>query len=158
MLCSLVGSNGQLALATNHTDNIKPVIASEQSQIIIVIHVHFPAQQSPTSAPTSPVLPYISLGTTDGVEMEYVGHFDDGVSHAIHIPDGFPFGTFLHSSVYVSLSLHTLSPGLYEHMTETRNPAYMIRKSVDFIYDTVTFVPPMHDFANELLPPFSTNK
>ena len=47
-------------------------------------------------------LPYISLGTTDGIEREYVGHFDDGVSHAIHIPDGFPFGDFIHSSVYVS--------------------------------------------------------
>ena len=47
-------------------------------------------------------LPYIALGTTDGVEREYVGHFDDGVSHAIHIPNGFPFGNFIHSSVYVS--------------------------------------------------------
>ena len=64
----------------------------------------FSAQQSPTSAPSSSFLPYVSLGTTDGVETEYVGHFDDGVSHAIHIPNGFPFGTFLHSSVYVSLS------------------------------------------------------
>ena len=47
----------------------------------------------------------MSLGTTDGVEREYVGHFDDGVSHAIHIPNGFPFGNFIHSSVYVSKRL-----------------------------------------------------
>ena len=112
---------GQLALQIMQLFDINPVIVSSKANIIIVtpskwFHVHFPAQQSPTSAPTSPVLPYVSLGTTDGVEMEYVGHFDDGVSHAIHILNGFPFGTFLHSSVYVSLSyIPTLSPGLHEH-------------------------------------------
>ena len=49
----------------------------------------------------NPTLPYVSLGTTDGVDIEYVGHFDDGVSHAIYIPDGLPFGNFIHSYVYV---------------------------------------------------------
>ena len=50
-------------------------------------------------------LQYLSLDTTPGVEREYVGHFDDGVSHAIHISDGFPFGNFIHSSVYVSMQV-----------------------------------------------------
>ena len=59
----------------------------------------FSAQPSPTSPP---VLPYISLGSTAGVQREYVGHFDDGVSHAIHIPGGFPFGNLIHSFAYVS--------------------------------------------------------
>ena len=57
---------------------------------------YFSAQPAPEQ------LPYLSLGTTAGVDREYVGHFDDGVSHAIHIPNGFPFGSFIHSSVYVS--------------------------------------------------------
>ena len=61
---------------------------------------------NPTTAQTVPTpnlseLPYVSLGTTDGVDKEYVGHFDDGVSHAIYIPDGLPFGNFIHSYVYV---------------------------------------------------------
>jgi hypothetical protein len=69
----------------------------------------------------SQVLPYISLGTTDGVEREYVGHFDDGVSHAIHIPDGLPFGNFVHSSVYVSLSLAVICLHKIKHVCDKRS-------------------------------------
>lgn len=64
------------------------------------IHIMISAQPPPVTQ--APPLPYVSLGSTDGVDREYVGHFDDGVSHAIHIPDGFPFGNLIHSSVYVS--------------------------------------------------------
>ena len=97
---------------------------------------NFPAQQFPTTAPSFPVLPYVSLGTTDGVETEYVGHFDDGVSHAIHIPNGFPFGTFLHSSVYVSLN-----------------------NCIAFsqVYLTKKVCLGVHELTNELLPHFFTS-
>ena len=63
----------------------------------------FTVQPSPT-LPPAPLdnFPYISLGSTAGIEREYVGHFDDGVSHAIHIPEGFPFGNLIHSFAYVS--------------------------------------------------------
>ena len=62
-----------------------------------------------TTAPVSPpVLPYISLGSTAGVQREYVGHFDDGVSNAIHIPGGFPFGNLIHSFAFVS-AIHLYS-------------------------------------------------
>ena len=54
-----------------------------------------------SAQPQTPALPYINLGSTDGVEREYVGHFDDGVSHAINIPDGFPFGNMIHTFAYV---------------------------------------------------------
>ena len=57
---------------------------------------------SAQTVPPQQLPAYLSLGITPGVEREYVGHFDDGVSHAIHIPDGFPFGNFIHSSVYVN--------------------------------------------------------
>ena len=48
------------------------------------------------------VLPFLALNATDGVETEEVGHFDDGVSHTIHIRNGFPFGTSLHTFAFVS--------------------------------------------------------
>lgn len=45
---------------------------------------------------------FISLNTTDGVMTEFVGHYDDGVSHAIHVPNGFPFGNLQHTFIFVS--------------------------------------------------------
>lgn len=65
------------------------------------------AQEGATTASTPLVLPYITLGSTAGVEREYVGHFDDGVSHAIHVPNGFPFGHSILSSVYVRVTIGT---------------------------------------------------
>ena len=65
------------------------------------------AQEGATTASMPLVLPYITLGSTAGVEREYVGHFDDGVSHAIHIPHGFPFGHSILSSVYVRVTIST---------------------------------------------------
>ena len=63
------------------------------------------AQEGATTASMPLVLPYITLGSIAGVEREYVGHFDDGVSHAIHIPHGFPFGHSILSSVYVRVTM-----------------------------------------------------
>lgn len=70
----------------------------------ILDHNYFISAQS--TPPPSLEFPYLSLGSTAGIDREYVGHFDDGVSHAIHIPDGFPFGDFIHSSVYVCKLIH----------------------------------------------------
>jgi virulence-associated protein VagC len=36
------------------------------------------------------------------VETESIGHFDDGASQAIHIPNGFPFEGTSHTSLFVS--------------------------------------------------------
>ena len=47
------------------------------------------------------VLPFLALNATDGVETEEVGHFDDGVSHAILVPQGFHFGNTLQNIIFV---------------------------------------------------------
>ncbi len=49
------------------------------------------------------VLPFLELSTGGpGVETIEVGHFDDAVSQAIHITNGFPFGNKIHTLLYVS--------------------------------------------------------
>ena len=48
------------------------------------------------------VMEYITLNETAGVMTESVGHFDDGVSHAIHVAEGFPFGNLQHTFIFVS--------------------------------------------------------
>ncbi len=50
------------------------------------------------------ILPFFSLSTS-GVGVEQVGHFDDGVSQAIHITEGFPFGSKIHNLLYVRFSI-----------------------------------------------------
>lgn len=47
-------------------------------------------------------LPYLHLGTTQGVEIEEVPRIDDWSSDVIVIPGGFPFGTYNQTIVYVS--------------------------------------------------------
>ncbi len=49
------------------------------------------------------VFQFIEMNTTNGVIAESVGHFDDGVSHAIHVPQGFPFGNLQHTFIFVSM-------------------------------------------------------
>lgn len=48
------------------------------------------------------VLPFLLINATNGVETLEVGHFDDGVSHAIYVPHGFLFGNALHNIIFVS--------------------------------------------------------
>ncbi len=48
------------------------------------------------------VFQFLTLNTTEGVTAEFVGHFDDGVSHSIFVPHGFPFGDLHHSFIFVS--------------------------------------------------------
>lgn len=48
------------------------------------------------------ILQFLPLGSVSSVETEEVGHFDNGVSHVIHQPGGFPFGNKLHDQIYVS--------------------------------------------------------
>lgn len=47
-------------------------------------------------------LQFLPLGSAQSVVTESVGHFDDGASHAIHIPNGFPFEGTLHTTAFVS--------------------------------------------------------
>ncbi len=49
------------------------------------------------------VLQFIAINSTDGVLAESVGHFDDGVSHAIYVPQGIPFGNLQHTFIFVSM-------------------------------------------------------
>ena len=53
----------------------------------------------------------VSLGfefvpvNVSGVDVEFVGHVDDGASHNIFIPFGFPFGNSIQTNVYVRQSI-----------------------------------------------------
>lgn len=47
-------------------------------------------------------LPFIQLNTSAEIATMAVGHFDDGTSHAINIPNGFPFDGTTHTTLYVS--------------------------------------------------------
>ena len=47
-------------------------------------------------------LPFLSLGTTAGVETQQLPRYDDWASGAIPIPTGFPFATYNHTACYVS--------------------------------------------------------
>ena len=48
-------------------------------------------------------LPFLTLGSTLGVDRELLPRSDDGCSGAIVIDDGFPFGGFSETQVYVSI-------------------------------------------------------
>lgn len=50
------------------------------------------------------VFQFLTLNNTAGVTAEFVGHFDDGVSHAILVPQGFPFGDLHHAFIFVSFN------------------------------------------------------
>ena len=46
-------------------------------------------------------LPFLDLGSTDGVTRTYLEHLDDGHSVAVGIPGGFLFGIVIQTKVYV---------------------------------------------------------
>ena len=46
-------------------------------------------------------LPFMTLGSTPGVDRQLLPLSDDGCSGAIFIDDGFPFGGFSETQVYV---------------------------------------------------------
>ncbi len=46
-------------------------------------------------------LPFVPLGASDGISTAYLPMSDDATSEEIRIPDGFPVGRSLQSSVYV---------------------------------------------------------
>ena len=54
-----------------------------------------------TVVDTNSTLTFLELNVTEGVELQAVGHFDDGVSQAVH-SDHLPFGRRLHNQIYVS--------------------------------------------------------
>ena len=50
-------------------------------------------------------LPFLTLGVTTGVShvfLPMIGDLDEGGSDNISIPDGFPFGDSIQTTVYVS--------------------------------------------------------
>ena len=48
-------------------------------------------------------LPFLALNASSNVTTEEVGHFLYFSSHAIHIPEGFPFDGTEHTILYVSI-------------------------------------------------------
>lgn len=58
------------------------------------------------------VLEFLNLNSTGGVVTQSVGHFDDGVSHAINIPQGIPFGSLHHTFIFVSEQIFIYTTGL----------------------------------------------
>ena len=69
-------------------------------------------------------IPFLALNSTPSVELQAVSHFDDGVSQVIAIPERFPFGNRLHSTVYVNPV--TISKSIQEYMC-----AYIITFSIN---------------------------
>ena len=60
-------------------------------------------------SPGSSYLEFLSLNSTPGVATTYIGHFDDGASESILIPDpGMPFGNSRQRHIFVSCSRHPL--------------------------------------------------
>ena len=54
------------------------------------------------------IIPYITLGVTEGVVTQSVPVEDDDISAPIHIPSPFPFGSHHESTVYVRKHVNLL--------------------------------------------------
>ena len=52
-------------------------------------------------------IPFIALNTTPGVNTQTLPEVDDGSSEAITVPGGFPMGSQLLSTIYVSFTYPT---------------------------------------------------